>query len=203
MSRTTRSSARGSPLENLRWAATAFHSGHWHPLTWLSLALDCELFGPVPGPLHVVNVLLHAANAALLFGWLAAATGSVRRSAVVAALFALHPLRVESVAWVTERKDVLSGFFFMLTLWAYVAYAARPTAWRYARVVAGLALGLLAKPILVIVPFVLLLLDFWPLGRLRPVSADGAARDRSRAACGRFPGCSPKRARSCFWRWQP
>jgi len=170
----------GINAENVRWAFTAFHSGHWHPLTWLSLALDCTLFGATPGALHLVNVVLHAANAALLFSWLAAATGSARRSAVVAALFALHPLRVESVAWVTERKDVLSGCFLMLTLWAYVGYCRKPTLWRYTQVIAGFACALLAKPVVVTVPFMFLLLDFWPLGRHRRVAAESSGHDAGR-----------------------
>jgi len=152
---------------SVRWAFTAFHSGHWHPLTWLSLMLDVELFGVRPGPMHAVNVLLHALATALLFAVLRAATGATGRSAAVAALFGLHPLRLESVAWVTERKDVLSALFWILAMGAYVRYARRPRLGRYAAVVAVLGLGLLAKPMLVTLPVVLLLLDVWPLGRVR------------------------------------
>lgn len=157
----------GLSVENVRWAFTAFHSGHWHPLTWLSLMLDCECFGLNAGALHLVNVLLHAGGTVLLFLWLQKASGACWRSAFAAALFALHPLRVESVAWVAARKDMLSGLFLMLTLWAYVAYARRESRWRYAWIVLWFALGLMAKPTLVIVPGALLLLDYWPLNRLR------------------------------------
>ena len=120
-----------------------------------------------PGGHHLVSVLLHAANAVLLFLVLQRMTGGTWPSALVAALFAIHPLRVESVAWVSERKDVLSGLFFLLTLSAYDAYTARPFSWwRYGLVFVSLALGLMAKPMLVTLPFVLLLLDYWPLGRI-------------------------------------
>lgn len=155
----------GLTAESLWWAITAFHSGHWHPLTWMSLMLDTTLFGPGPGARHAVNVALHAANAALLYAILVVATGRRGRSAVVAALFALHPLRVESVAWISERKDVLSGFFFLLTLGAWVRYGRAPSFGRYACVLVAFAAGLLAKPMLVTVPAVLLLIDVWPLCR--------------------------------------
>ncbi len=142
--------------------------GTWQPLTWLSLMADCEIFGlRRPGGFHFTNVLLHALTAVLLFLVLRQMTGRLWPCAFAAALFAVHPLRAESVAWVTERKDVLSGVFFMLVLGAYVAYARRPfSLLRYAAVMAFLALGLMAKPILVTVPCLLLLLDFWPLGRM-------------------------------------
>ena len=159
-------------LEGLSWrgVAAAFStteaSSYWHPLTWLSLMLDIQLFGLRPGALHLVNVLLHAFNAALLFLVLAQLTGATWRSAFVAALFAFHPLHVESVAWVTERKDVLSTFFGLLTIGAYARYAERPGVGRYAWVALFLVLGLLSKPMLVTMPFVLLLLDYWPLGRM-------------------------------------
>src|SRR2546428_254885 len=113
----------GLTRAGLSWALTTGHAGNWHPLTWLSHMLDCQLFGLRPGAHHLVSVLFHSANSALLFWILRSMTGAFWRSAFVAALFAWHPLRVESVAWVSERKDVLSGFFFMLTLWAYGAYA--------------------------------------------------------------------------------
>ncbi len=148
------------------WAFTTFTQGNWHPLTWLSLQLDAQLFGGQnAGAFHRTNVLLHAANTLLLFlvlGWM---TGKRGRSAVVAGLFALHPLHVESVAWVTERKDVLSTFFWFATLAAYLFYLQRPSVLRYLLLVLGLALGLLAKPMLVTLPFALLLLDYWPLHR--------------------------------------
>ena len=156
----------------LSWSglASAFSTtqaaAYWHPLTWLSLMLDVQLFGPRPGALHLVNVLFHALNAALLFLVLVRMTGAKWRSAFVAALFAFHPLHVESVAWVAERKDVLSAFFGLLTIGAYIRYADRPGIPRYSWVVLFLVLGLLSKPMLVTMPFVLLLLDFWPLGRM-------------------------------------
>ncbi|HJT76518.1 MAG TPA: tetratricopeptide repeat protein, partial [Gemmataceae bacterium] len=156
------------------WALTAFHSHNWHPLTWMSLQLDRQLYGPGPFGFHLTNVLLHAANAALLFLALRALTGAVWRSVIVAAFFAVHPLHVESVAWVAERKDVLSTFFWMLTLWAYAAYAARPGWGRYLLTLAPFGLGLMAKPMLVTLPCVLLLLDWWPLGRLN--AGQGGAR---------------------------
>jgi hypothetical protein len=146
--------------------STTQAAAYWHPLTWLSLMLDVQLFGPRPGAIHLVNVLFHALNAALLFLVLTRMTGARWRSAFVAALFAFHPLHVESVAWVAERKDVLSAFFGLLTIGAYVRYTDRPGMPRYSWVVLFLVLGLLSKPMLVTMPFVLLLLDFWPLGRI-------------------------------------
>ncbi|HEY5975582.1 MAG TPA: tetratricopeptide repeat protein [Geobacteraceae bacterium] len=150
----------------VRWAFTAFHAANWHPLTWLSHMVDVQLFGLAPRGHHLTSVLLHGLNGALLLLLLARLTGSCWRSAVVAALFALHPLRVESVAWVAERKDVLSALFGLLTLLAYVRYTARP-GWRPYLLALGLfALGLMAKPMLVTLPCLLLLMDWWPLGRL-------------------------------------
>jgi protein O-mannosyl-transferase len=158
----------GLTAEGVRWAFTTYDCANWHPLTWLSLQLDGTLYGGRnAGGFHVTNVLLHAANTLLLFLILDRMTGLVWRSAVVAALFALHPLHVESVAWVADRKDVLSTLFWMLTLAAYVAYVRRPGVGRYLPVVAALGLGLMAKPMLVTLPFVLLLLDYWPLRRWR------------------------------------
>jgi tetratricopeptide (TPR) repeat protein len=156
----------GLTPRSLWWALTAFHSHNWHPLTWMSLQLDRQLYGDKPLGFHVTNVLLHTANAVLLLFALHSLTGAVRRSAVVAAFFAVHPLHVESVAWVAERKDVLSTLFWMLTLYAYSAYAARPGWRRYLLTLALFSLGLMAKPMLVTLPCVLLLLDYWPLGRL-------------------------------------
>lgn len=156
------------------WAFTSTGTGNWHPLTWLSHMLDCTLFGLNPAGHHAVSLLLHAANVLLLFLILNRMTKSVWRSAFVAALFAIHPLHVESVAWVAERKDVLSTFFWMLTMGAYALYAESPTRSRYAAVVVLLALGLMAKPMLVTLPFVLLLLDYWPLGRFKAEAASGA-----------------------------
>jgi Tfp pilus assembly protein PilF len=157
----------GLTAENVRWAFTALDCGNWHPLTWLSLQLDSTLYGGAKaGGFHLTNVLLHAASALLLFLVLARMTAAIWRSGVVAALFALHPLHVESVAWVAERKDVLSALFWMLTLAAYWHYVRRPGAGRYLLIVLALGLGLLAKPMLVTLPFVLLLLDWWPLKRV-------------------------------------
>jgi tetratricopeptide (TPR) repeat protein len=155
------------------WALTAFHSHNWHPLTWMSLQLDWQLYGRNPLGFHLTNVLLHAANAALLFLVLRWLTGAVWRSAAVAAFFAVHPLHVESVAWVAERKDMLSTLFWLLTLGAYAAYAARPGWGRYLLTLALFALGLTAKPMLVTLPCVLLLLDYWPLRRFDPWKGDG------------------------------
>jgi tetratricopeptide (TPR) repeat protein len=153
----------------VRWAFTTTRAANWHPLTWLSLQLDASLFGNSAPAFHFTNVLLHAANAALLFLALRALTGAYWRSAAAALLFAVHPLRVESVAWVAERKDVLSVFFGLLALWAYAGYARRPSAVRYLAVASALALSLLCKPMLVTFPFLLLVLDWWPLARARSV----------------------------------
>jgi len=149
------------------WAFTTTHVTNWHPLTWLSHMLDCQLYGVNPKGHHLTNVVFHLANTILLFLILKWMTGAVWRSGFVAALFALHPLHVESVAWVAERKDVLSTFFWMLTLWAYFYYVKRPALHRYLLVFFSLALGLMAKPMLVTLPCVLLLLDYWPLERFR------------------------------------
>src|SRR5208282_1350093 len=158
---------RGLTWEGFRWALTYGQIGHWHPLTWLSHMLDCQLYGLQAGGHHLTNLLLHTATAILLFLVLRRMTGFLWRSAFVAAVFAIHPLRVESVAWVAERKDVLSAFFFMLTLGAYVRYVRRPpSVVGYGAVVLCFALGLLSKNMLVTLPFVLLLLDYWPLNRL-------------------------------------
>lgn len=156
---------RGLTGHGVAWAFLHAHAANWHPLTWLSHMADVSMFGLAPWGHHATSVLLHAANAALLFAALRRATRALWPSALAAALFALHPLRAESVAWVAERKDVLSGFFFMLALLSYAAYARRGGPWRYAAVVASFVLGLCAKPMLVTLPFVLLLLDFWPLRR--------------------------------------
>ena len=159
--------ADGLTASGTAWAITHFHSDNWHPLTWLSHMLDCQLYGLQPGGHHLSNVLLHAAASVVLFLAMWRMTLAPWPSAWVAAVFAIHPLRVESVAWVAERKDVLSGLFFMLTLWFYARYAERPASFgRYLLVLASFALGLTAKPMLVTLPFVLLLLDYWPLGRL-------------------------------------
>jgi Tfp pilus assembly protein PilF len=155
----------------IKWAFTATNGGYWLPLAWLSHMTDIQLFQLRPAGHHLTSLLWHAANSVLLFLFLKRATGAFWRSALAAALFALHPLRVESVVWVAERKDVLSTFFWMIALWAYVRYAedrdAQRGRWRafYLAALASLALGLMAKPMLVTLPFVLLLLDVWPLRR--------------------------------------
>jgi Tfp pilus assembly protein PilF len=156
---------RGLTWHGLAWALTTMHAANWQPLTWLSHLLDCTLFGLRPAGHHLVNVAIHALNAALLFAVLRRSTGACWRAAAVALVFAVHPLRVESVAWVSERKDVLSGAFWMLTMLAYVRYARAPTAARFTAVLALLGAGLAAKPMLVTLPAVLLLWDAWPLGR--------------------------------------
>ncbi|MCX5632879.1 MAG: tetratricopeptide repeat protein [Phycisphaerae bacterium] len=156
--------------------------GNWLPLTWLSFMLDCHLFGALPGRLHLVNVLLHLANTLLLFAVLKKMTGSLWPSAFVAAAFALHPLHVESVAWITERKDVLSTFFWLLTMWAYTRFVNRPKITNYLLIVIFFALGLMAKPMLVTLPFVLLLLDYWPLNRLIPQTITSSGRQRRKFA---------------------
>jgi Flp pilus assembly protein TadD len=158
---------QGLTLAGVVWAFTTGHIDYWRPLTWLSHMADVQLYGLQAGGHHLSNVLLHMLNAILLFLVLRRMTGALWRSAAVAALFAIHPLRAESVAWVTERKDVLSGLFWWLTTWAYLAYAARPFSWRrYAWVVVLFMLALMAKPVVMTLPFFLLLLDYWPLKRL-------------------------------------
>jgi tetratricopeptide (TPR) repeat protein len=156
----------GLSLDGVAWAFTTFHTGNWHPLTWLSLMLDAEPGGIDARRAHLTNVALHVANAILLFWVLSRMTGRRWRSAAVAGLFTVHPVHVESVAWVSERKDVLSTLLWLLTMLAYLRYVERPGSLRYLLVVLLFAAGLLAKPMLVTLPFVLLLLDGWPLGRL-------------------------------------
>jgi protein O-mannosyl-transferase len=156
---------RGVTLEGLAWAFSTFYAANWHPLTWIAHMIDSQLFGMFAGGHLLVNALIHAANTLLLFWFLLRTTHARWSSALVAALFALHPLHVESVAWAAERKDTLSTFFGLLSLIAYVRYAEAPSIRRYAWVAITLALGLLAKPMLVTWPFVMLLLDYWPLKR--------------------------------------
>jgi len=170
---------RGLTLEGIAWAFTHVHSSNWHPLTWISHMLDCQVYGLNPGGHHLSNVLFHAATAILLFLVLRQMTGTFWRSAFVAAVFAIHPLRVESVAWVAERKDLLSGLFFMLTLGAYLRYARAPwSPLRYGLVVLLFALGLMCKPMLVTMPLVLLLLDYWPLNRFATLQGQTGKRPR-------------------------
>jgi tetratricopeptide (TPR) repeat protein len=165
----------GLTSDGVRWAFGAGYAGNWHPLTWISHMLDVEWFGLDAGRHHAMNLAWHIANTLLLFVLCRRLTGTVWQSAAVAALFAVHPLHVESVAWVAERKDVLSGFFWILTLIAYVSYVRDRRAWRYLVVLTCFALGLMAKPMVVTLPFVLLLLDFWPLRRMLAGSKDPAS----------------------------
>ena len=164
----------GLTWKGFRWAFTTVAMGNWHPLTWLSHMLDVQLFGMKPGFHHLVSVCLHVLNTLLIFIVLRSMTGALWRSAFVAALFALHPLHIESVAWAAERKDVLSTLFWLLTLWAYGRYARKPGLREYVPVLLFFALGLLAKPMLVTLPLVLFLLDYWPLGRLKREQAKPA-----------------------------
>lgn len=166
--------ARGLTLEGIVWAFTQVHASNWHPLTWISHMADGHLYGMNPRGHHLTSVVLHTVNAILLFLLVRQMTASIWRSFFVAAFFAIHPLRIESVAWVAERKDVLSGLFFLLTLMAYTRYARAPGRGRYALVAALFALGLMCKPMLVSLPLVLLLLDYWPLGRIPSLSLKGA-----------------------------
>ena len=156
----------GLKWQNLKWASTALATGNWHPLTWLSHQLDCQIFGLYAGGHHLSNLLLHTINTVLLFWLLREATKARWRSAMVAVLFALHPLNVESVAWVAERKNLLCTLFFLLTLAAYGWYARNPQLKRYLCVVVLFVLGLASKPMVITLPFVLLLIDYWPLGRM-------------------------------------
>ncbi|MFT3781583.1 MAG: tetratricopeptide repeat protein [Nibricoccus sp.] len=172
----------GFTWETVCWAFTTTTAANWHPLTWLSHTLDWSLFGNRPQGHHAINVLLHSINAALAFLVLVRATKAFWASAACAALFALHPLRVESVAWVAERKDVLSVLFWWLALWAYLGYVerrqqAQPSGRWYALTLTTFVLGLLTKPMLVTFPFVLLLLDYWPLNRFTLVAKQNAARE--------------------------
>ena len=169
----------GLTWDTVTWAFTTDDAGNWHPLTWLSHALDVEMYDLTPGGHHQTSMLLHALNAALLFWVLLQATGYAGRSFMVAALFAVHPVNVESVVWIAERKTVLSMTFFLLALGAWRWYAAKPHALRYAGVAGLFALGLMAKPQIITLPFVLLLWDYWPLGRLALRHSPFALRQNS------------------------
>ncbi len=169
----------GVTLETVHWAFTTYYAGNWHPLTWLSHALDVQVFGLNPAGHHAVNVLLHALNAVLVFLLLRCATGAQMRSLLAAALFALHPLNVECVAWVAERKSLLCGFFFFLALGVYGWYTARPSLGRFMALILAFAFGLAAKPMVITLPFVLLLLDYWPLRRAAHWSSGTAVPARS------------------------
>lgn len=168
----------GLKWDTVKWAFTTVDMANWHPLTWLSHALDCQLFGLNPIGHHYENVLIHAANALLLFWLLQAATGLTWPSFMVAGLFALHPVNVESVAWASERKNVLSTFFFLLAMHAYQRYVRKTSVKRYALVAVFFALGLMAKPEIITLPFVLLLWDYWPLDRMFAGASSGDIADR-------------------------
>jgi Flp pilus assembly protein TadD len=169
----------GLTWSGFQWAMTTGHMGNWNPLTWLSYMVSVGLFGLSAGPELLINAVLHAFNSMLLFVLLYAMTRAVWKSAFVAALFAVHPLHVESVAWVSERKDVLSTFLEFLTLWAYLWYTRRPGAVRYLAVAVAFAAALLAKPMVVTLPLLMLLLDYWPLGRLAVEQAEPSGVDRN------------------------
>jgi len=162
----------GITVKGVIWAFTETHAHNWHPLTWLSHMMDVQLFGLKPAGHHIMNLIFHMANTLLLFLILHRMTKALWQCAFVAALFALHPLHVESVAWAAERKDVLSAFFWMLTTGAYVYYVEQPDIRRYLLALLFFTLGLMSKPMLVTLPFVLLLLDYWPLARLQPIKSD-------------------------------
>ncbi len=156
---------RGITYESFIWAFTTFHAGNWHPLTWLSHMLDCQLFGLNPGRHHFINVIIHALNSILLWTALWLLTGEIWKSAFVGILFAVHPLHVESVAWVAERKDLLCAFFMMTAMIFYGLYVKKNSLGHYTASLLGFVLGLLSKPMIVTFPFLLLLMDFWPLQR--------------------------------------
>lgn len=172
---------KGLSREGILWSLTSFHLSNWHPLTWVSHMADVEFFGLKAGSHHLVNVLFHLVNSLFLFSLLRRMTGALWRSAFVAALFAVHPLHVESVAWVSERKDVLSTLFFFLAIGAYLRYVRTPNFGRYVLVAACFALGLLCKPMLVTLPFVLLLLDWWPLERFKGEGSSGSISPTNRS----------------------
>ena len=168
----------GLTWNGFTWAFTSRLMGIWHPVTWLSHMVDCQLFGVAPAGHHLVNLFFHIANTVLLFLLLLFCTKAEWPSFIVAALFAIHPLHVESVAWVAERKDVLSAFFWLLTMWTYVGYVSHPGLRRYTLVLICFSLGLMAKPMLVTLPLVLLLWDYWPLRRWAPPGAAGLEAGR-------------------------
>jgi len=164
----------GWTIDGLTWAFTTRHHSHWHPVTWMSHMTDIQLFGLNPGRHHLSSLLLHIINTLLLFLVFNRMTNTPLRSGMVAALFAFHPLHVESVAWVADRKDVLSAFFWMLSMWAYIRYTEQPGIGRYLPVVLLFMLALMSKPMVVTFPLVLILIDYWPLGRLQDRSVGGA-----------------------------
>src|SRR5215471_13797214 len=162
----------GVDLASLAWSMTTLFQ-YWHPVTWISHAIDCQLYGLKPAGHHITNTIIHIINVVLLFLMLRSVTGAFWRSGFVAGLFAVHPLNVESVAWVAERKNLLCTLFFILAIWAYCWYSRRPGWRRYLAVLGLFVLGIMAKPMIVTLPFVLLLMDYWPLGRYR----SGQSRD--------------------------
>src|SRR5215471_11307165 len=169
----------GVDLASLAWSMTTLFQ-YWHPVTWISHAIDCQLYGLKPAGHHITNTIIHIITVVLLFLMLRSVTGTFWRSGFVAGLFAVHPLNVESVAWVAERKNVLSTLFFILAIWAYSWYARSPRWSRYLPVLGLFALGLMAKPMIVTLPFVLLLMDYWPLRRFHfGLSPDGPPCDDS------------------------
>ncbi|MGA2171915.1 MAG: tetratricopeptide repeat protein [Sedimentisphaerales bacterium] len=178
---------KGPTLETVKWSFTTTHAYNWHPLTWLSHSLDCRCFGLNPAGHHLTSLAFHVANTILLFLVFLQMTGFLWRSAFVAALFALHPLHVESVAWVAERKDVLSTFFWLLTMWLYVRYTKRPGFITYLPIVLAFALGLMAKQMLVTLPFVMLLLDYWPLNRFGRQQGGGKTNNVFRCFIEKIP----------------
>lgn len=184
----------GLSWHNLGWALTSLEVANWQPITWLSHMLDVQLFGLDPGKHHATNLLIHTLNVIVLFLLLRSMTGAVWRSAVVAALFAVHPLGLESVAWIAERKNVLSTLFLLLTVWAYVWYTRKPGTLRYLLVVVFFILGLMSKAMLVTLPLALLLLDYWPLARLgfSPVRSDEHQATEK--------ACTATRLTVLFWR---
>ncbi len=186
---------RGVTLAGLAWAFTTFHAANWHPLTWISHMIDSQLFGMNAGGHLLVNALIHVANTLLVFWFLLRTTRARWSSALVAALFALHPLHVESVAWASERKDTLSTFFGLLSLIAYARYAEAPSIRRYAWVAITLALGLLAKPMLVTWPLVMLLLDYWPLRQMAEVR-------RAKRYRGKSAEVSSSKKFRCLFSWR-
>ncbi len=166
----------GITLEGIRWAFSTTHAEFWHPLTWLSLMLDYELYGMNAGAFHMTNLILHILSTLLLFWLFHRMTGALWKSAFVAAFFALHPLHVESVAWIAERKDVLSAFFWMLTLCLYVFYTEKQSIKRYLLVVFSFILALMSKPMVVTLPVIMILLDYWPLNRFQSQNGHYIAR---------------------------
>ena len=173
---------QGLTVKNLLWAITAFDAANWHPLTWLSLIVDYELFGLHAAGYHAMNLFLHILNVAFLFAVLKRLTGETWKSAAVASLFAVHPLNIESVVWIAELKNLLSTLFWLLTVVAYVRYAEKPGWKRYVPILACFVLGLAAKPMLVTLPFVLLLIDYWPLQRFPPSGPNRSEATPVRAA---------------------